>query len=544
VAAEKKNDPGTAEDGPRRRYVIGVKKIPKKDRDRSDRILGRPEARWRNIMNADDDSDVREDAHLDGLGGPVAAYYAELTDDEVAELRRGESSTRRNNVRYIEEDQAEKPSVVTIPPAATLSWLGASLAQQGSFTGSGVKVGVLDGGTTAAVRAQCSWTMAAKKIIPTTVPAGTEIMGTHGCLVTPEAVPPAGQLVEALIAYNNDGWAFQSDMAAGMIWAVDQGAQVINLSYGGTPGAAAAQVLADACGYARNFGRQITISAGNDASTDLGAIAALTRTFPNVHAIGAVRESDSTIASFSNRNADLSGVTPGVGCTSLNTDGTTTTWNGTSSAAPKAALLIAMGSTGGTYTPQKVADALRATARDLGLGVAVQGRGAWHLANALSQLATQAANPGARMKVYANALQVVPNVTYYRLKFNTTATSDPNVSINTNRDVFTINTAGSYMLVWTARWVGHFESPGDRYAALGPNIPWDAAGGEQWAAWSSKGSTTALNFTLTAQQDFTAGQQCCAWMWQSSGYNWGVEQQVAHADNRSTSLVIKRLGAA
>jgi hypothetical protein len=562
----------------KRRYIIGVVKIPKRHRDRADRILGRDgqRGRWRDILNSatDDAPEVEEvtDEVAEPIkrtaaerkaakrveqverrtrkrakpGAPTATYTAELTEAEAAELaENGESSEVDNNVRYVEADEMVAPDVYTVPSATTLSWLNASLAQQGTFTGAGVKVAVLDGGTTAAMRAQMSWTMVAKKVIPPSVPSNTENILGHGCLVASEAVPPAGQLIDGMIASGAGGEAAHSDMAAGIIWACDQGAKVINLSFGGTVGGAPPQVLIDAANYALPFGAQITISAGNNSATDLTSTSSLARLFPNVHAIGAVDPATNQIASFSNRNADLAGVLPGVNQDGVDLNGNLVTWQGTSSSAPKAALLIAMLCTGGTYTPQKAAQALRSSARDLGLGVNVQGRGAWSLSHAITHLANAASNPGdKRVQVASNAEQWLTSGVYTRVKFGVTREADPRVTLNANRDVFTVNTAGRYIITASVRWIGHNTAPGDRWLALGNNIVWGNAGAKVWKHTAAKGVVdTPLGFNVAHTQKFAAGDQFCLWGWHSAGIPWALMPQVANTDDDVTNLTIDYLGA-
>lgn len=146
------------------------------------------------------------------------------------------------------------------------------------------------------------------------------------------------------------------------------------------------------------------------------------------------------------------------------------------------------------------------------------------------------------MKAHANVLQVIPPSVYTRLKFHVVDLTDPKVTLNANKDVWTYVTAGRYLTKFSARWVGHSEGPGDRFAAIGPNIPWDAPGGRLWSQWSSEGDDTGLGFTLFADERVPAGQQACAWMWQSAPYGWGVDSQIAHPDNWCTNLTVEYQG--
>lgn len=523
----------------RRRYVIGVTKIPKRDRDRTNRILANPRARWRNIIAADVD-DAPDDVDITAPGAATATYYAELTDDEAAELAAGESS-RRNNVRYVEEDRLVPPAAITNPTSGVLAWMNASLAQQGSFTGAGVKVAVLDGGTTAAMRAQMSWTMAAKKIIPASVPAGTENMGGHGCVVASCAVPPAGQLVDVLVASLADGSAYTSDMAAGLVYASDQAVKVANLSFGSL-GGGIDQVMRDAYEYCRVRGVQVTVAAGNDGQPGISSPAIGTREFSNVHALGAVDASTNQIAGFSNRDWDLSGVLPGVAIQCVDIAGAVVSLSGTSFSAPLAALLIAMACTGGTYTGQQAADALKASARDLGLGQAVQGRGAWSLSHALAVLATPVQE---KIMYYVRdtARQPILNNLLTKISFPTLKESNPDVAVNAAKDTFTVNTAGVYVVNAGWRWVGWTSAVGEKYVGLGNDVAWTLPGSKQWRAVHGPATTCPLHGNATLLKRFSVGDKICLYAWQNSGITWEIDYAVADPGNESCGISIVRIAS-
>lgn len=179
---------------------------------------------------------------------------------------------------------------------------------------------------------------------------------------------------------NNNGSGTYTDIANGIIWATDHGAQVINLSLGGS---SAAQVLEEAVAYAYNKGVTVVAAAGNDGSSNISYPAA----YDNyVIAVGATQY-DENLAPYSNYGSGLDLVAPG-GNTNLdqNNDGYVdgvlqqtfikqswrTTWGyyfmqGTSMAAPHvagaAALIIAHGN---ATTPNEIQTALQETAKDLG----------------------------------------------------------------------------------------------------------------------------------------------------------------------------------
>ncbi len=176
-----------------------------------------------------------------------------------------------------------------------------------------------------------------------------------------------------------------ANVAAGIIWAVDHGANIINLSLGGS---FASQTLEDACSYAYNHGVTLICAAGND-NGPLGYPAAYN---DYCIAVGAVRF-DETRAYYSNYGEGIDLVAPGG---DLNVDqngdnyvdgilqqtfgtprrsGLKTyydTWGlyfyqGTSMAAPHvtgvAALVVAAGI---ASTPNEIRTVLQSTAKDLG----------------------------------------------------------------------------------------------------------------------------------------------------------------------------------
>ncbi len=65
---------------------------------------------------------------------------------------------------------------------------------------------------------------------------------------------------------DSNGSGSHSDIAAGIVWATDQGADVINLSIGGT---GTTTVLADAVAYAEGHGVLVVAAAGNSGNTTL-----------------------------------------------------------------------------------------------------------------------------------------------------------------------------------------------------------------------------------------------------------------------------------
>ena len=183
-----------------------------------------------------------------------------------------------------------------------------------------------------------------------------------------------------------------STIARGVRYAVDHGAQVINLSlnFSNDPGPAALAGLARALDEAHDRGTLVIVGAGNATQDSLAYPASA----PHVLAVGATTDSG-CLASYSNYGQGLDLVAPGGGgdahvvddphCQPGRTGAPiyqltravppelgfdTVGYTGTSMAAPHAAaaaaLVIASDVLGPHPTPDEIQDRLERTARDLG----------------------------------------------------------------------------------------------------------------------------------------------------------------------------------
>ena len=157
---------------------------------------------------------------------------------------------------------------------------------------------------------------------------------------------------------NAGGGGTYGDVIAGITWATDNGAHVINLSVGGT---AASLALQNAVDYAVNNGVIVVAAAGNDGANLLRYPAA----YSNTIAVGAT-DSFNNLAGFSNFGPEMDLVAPGVSIYSTNLGGAYGYRSGTSMAAPFVSGLAAIlrgipGSSAGT-----VRSIMESTALDLG----------------------------------------------------------------------------------------------------------------------------------------------------------------------------------
>jgi hypothetical protein len=137
-----------------------------------------------------------------------------------------------------------------------------------------------------------------------------------------------------------DGTGNDADIVAGVLWAADNGANVILLGFSSPDYSYA---LADAIAYAWGKGALVVAATGNDGSSAYSYPAGM----PYVVGVGATDQSDA-VAAFSNTGS-VSVNAPGVAIPATAADGTYTTVSGTSAAAAEAAglavLLMANGET-------------------------------------------------------------------------------------------------------------------------------------------------------------------------------------------------------
>lgn len=159
---------------------------------------------------------------------------------------------------------------------------------------------------------------------------GTHVAGIVA-LVAPEA-----QLMPVRVL-NSEGSGYYFDVVAGIVYAVDHGAQVINLSLSGTEDEA---LLRKAVDYAWSSGA-IVVAAAGSYQVEYPA------RYAGVIAVGATDAQDH-VAEFSDFSADeITVFAPGVSIYSTFLNGEYAWWSGTSMAAPfisgTAALLFAEG---------------------------------------------------------------------------------------------------------------------------------------------------------------------------------------------------------
>ncbi|MEU8658965.1 S8 family peptidase [Actinoplanes philippinensis] len=164
-----------------------------------------------------------------------------------------------------------------------------------------------------------------------------------------------------------DGTGYTSDTAEGIVWAVDNGAQVINLSLGADTATAAEEA---AVAYAIENGVTVVAAAGNQREE--GSPTSYPAAYDGVIAVAAT-DADDEIAEYSNQGDYVDVAAPGSAILStypgdLSEDGSEyAELNGTSMASPHVAAVAALiKASRPEITPQGIQNALEESAVDLG----------------------------------------------------------------------------------------------------------------------------------------------------------------------------------
>ncbi len=202
---------------------------------------------------------------------------------------------------------------------------------------------------------------------------GTHVAGTIACLSNNTtgvagvtwncrlmAVRVLARIVNVADPTDVRGVGSAADISAGIRWAVDNGARVLNLSLGGPTDT---QVERDAIAYAVAQGAVVVAAMGNAFQN--GNPTSFPAAYPGVVAVAAIDQSDHR-APFSQTGPHIDLAAPGVAVLSTVWNDGFATMSGTSMATPHvsgvAALVL---SCNASLTGAQVADILRQTARPL-----------------------------------------------------------------------------------------------------------------------------------------------------------------------------------
>jgi subtilisin len=214
---------------------------------------------------------------------------------------------------------------------AAATWgIGATHALQSAFTGKGIRIAILDTGIDLAHpdfagRSIVTRSFVAGEAIDDVQGHGTHCAGTAAGKSRMAGTPRYGVAPDAELyigkVLNNSGFAAESDIVAGISWAINQGCAVISMSLGGPvrQGEPYSRIYERIGRIALDSGSLVCAAAGNDSNRTFGAIAPVSSpaNAPSIVAVGAV-DALYQPASFSNGGINPDGgeidvVAPGVG---------------------------------------------------------------------------------------------------------------------------------------------------------------------------------------------------------------------------------------
>ena len=353
--------------------------------------------------------EVKREIHLDGVRNIVAGRY----DAETVRSLRSNPSVdyvvSNETVRMIDPivDDIEVPEWRSLSAEQELPWgverTGAPAAHDQGATGEGVTIAVIDtgidsdhqtlsekivGGTAYVDCGQGDIDNDCKEPWDDDHNHGTHVSGSAAAADNGLGVigmAPDADLL-AVKALSGGGFGSPDGIVGGIEWAVDNGADVINMSLGGPipqPG------MEDAVNYAANNGAIVIAAAGNSGSEEdgpcedcVGYPAAL----ENAVAISATTEDDE-IAFFSSTGSQVELGAPGFEVLSSLADGENTygKYSGTSMASPHAAGAVAA-LVGEGASPEVAVSVLKNAADDIGAPDDYQGAGRLNLGDAVGNI--------------------------------------------------------------------------------------------------------------------------------------------------------------
>lgn len=276
----------------------------------------------------------------------IPAIAASLPTQAIAALQ------KNPNIAYVEQDfkvyaighghGKPKPS----QPAQTIPWgvdkIGAPEVWNMGYMGANVKVAILDTGIDTEhpdlkVAGGVTFVRGTKTYNDDNG-HGTHVAGIIAALnntIGVVGVAPEASLY-AVKVLNRRGSGYVSDVIAGIEWSIDNGMQIISMSFGSTSDSTS---LHNECDKANATGIVLVAAAGNNGPGEE------TITYPakysSVIAVGATNQSDE-VASWSSRGSELELTAPGVNIYSTYKGGTYETLSGTSMACPHVTGTIAL----------------------------------------------------------------------------------------------------------------------------------------------------------------------------------------------------------
>lgn len=251
---------------------------------------------------------------------------------------------RHPEIEWAAPNELLPPSALPDDPYYTIAWHLPKIAAPGAWdlaTGEGVAIAVLDSGV------DPTHPDLVGKLLPgwnfhDDTPDTSDSYG-HGTRVAGVAAAATGNAlgvpgvgwnarIVPVVVTRADGWASAWAIAQGLVWAVDHGARVMNLSFANVGDN---QAIADAADYVAQRGGVVVAGAGNCSCDET------TPDRPALITVSATHESD-VLAGFSSRGAHVDLAAPGVRIPTTNAGGGYGTYSGTSYSSPVVAGIAAL----------------------------------------------------------------------------------------------------------------------------------------------------------------------------------------------------------
>ncbi|AMK77923.1 peptidase S8 [Methylomonas methanica] len=263
---------------------------------------------------------------------------------ENAEAAVARALSKNPHIEFAELDMAVPLSAVPNDPQFANAWHLSKIQSPNAWDVSkadGITIAILDSGVDGthpdlAAHMVPGWNAVDSGSVTADINGhGTAVAGAAAA-VTNNASGVAGvawnaKIMPIRITNDAGGYAYWSDVARGLNWAVDNGADVANLSYAASDSA----TVASAAQYMRSKGGLVLVAAGNDG-LDPGLADNI-----NLIVVSATDANDAK-ASFSNYGKYIDVAAPGVSILTTNNGGTYAAWYGTSLATPVAAGVVAL----------------------------------------------------------------------------------------------------------------------------------------------------------------------------------------------------------
>ncbi|BCG65149.1 MAG: thermitase [Methyloprofundus sp.] len=244
-----------------------------------------------------------------------------------------------------------------------------------------------------------------------TAVAGTAAAASNNALGI-ASVTWNAKIMPIRITNRTDGYAYWSDIARGLTWAADNGADVANISYG----VSNSSTVSSAAQYMRNKNGVVVVAAGNDG-IDTGY-----SDNPYMITVAATNSSD-VKTSYSNYGNFLDVAAPGDYILTTNRSGGYNSWRGTSFASPATAGVVALiMAANPNLTPDEVEAVLENSADDLVSG------SDWHIYYGHGRVNAAAAVAMAIDTTVADTEQ--PSVTIFSPTANSEASASILVEVN------------------------------------------------------------------------------------------------------------------